>query len=250
VFLGFLKNPEVSVSPGLNIDGMRKECHFFLTGIANRYIFGQDRMMNDIDLFHTQSQNCDRRAEREHGRELALRVLALRCRVPVGCVRIETTPTGKPVVAPETPERGMGFNLSHTPGMMVCALARDADVGVDVENHTRRVMLRVADRFFSDMEIAQIRAAASGEQANRFIALWTLKEAYLKATGQGLSSGMDHFGFDLTSDPPRLVPGPDTDAAKNGYWHFYSMTLRRCYRVAVAVRTRSPIRPGIRIIGI
>jgi len=119
---------------------------------------------------------------------------------------------GKPaIVAPAVP---MAFNLSHTEGLVVLALTLESSVGIDVESRHREVDLELAERFFSAHEVRHLSSLAEPERASAFMTLWTLKEAYIKACGQGLSIPLESFSFSLaapgrigfscqTLDPPR-----------------------------------------------
>lgn len=92
-------------------------------------------------------------------------------------------PDGKPYF-PSRP--GLFFNLSHS-GHYAACIVSDHACGIDIEGG-RNVKLSVAKRFFSDFEyhwIADTKAPALQEQ--RFLRLWTLKEAYAKTTGHGIA---------------------------------------------------------------
>ena len=93
--------------------------------------------------------------------------------------------TGRPSLAPPFAATGLHFNLAHTHGLVVLAAGRVAGVGVDVEALGKRVRLEVAERYFSAAEVAELSALPVDARAARFLRLWTLKESYLKATGQG-----------------------------------------------------------------
>ncbi|RQO56208.1 phosphopantetheinyl transferase [Variovorax sp. KBW07] len=109
---------------------------------------------------------------------------------------------GRPRIdAPVAEEaQGLDFNLSHTDGLIVLALARNVALGVDAENVGRKASLDVADHFFSPAETQALRALPSAQQATRFFELWTLKESYIKARGMGLQIPLDSFGFALDHD--------------------------------------------------
>ncbi|AMS13090.1 hypothetical protein A3218_01680 [Pseudomonas chlororaphis] len=126
---------------------------------------------------------------------------------------------GKPaVVAPAVP---MAFNLSHTEGRVVLALTLESSVGIDVESRHRAVDLELAERFFSPHEVRHLSGLAEAERASAFITFWTLKEAYIKACGQGLSIPLDSFSFSLA------VPGQigfscrNLDPPSAGRWRFW-----------------------------
>ena len=100
----------------------------------------------------------------------------------------ERTALGKPYLsAPAVDGPPLHFSLSHTRGHVAGAISRDGEVGVDVEcrshiNDLERLMAGVC----STDERAQIRAVPQPEQVARFLDLWSLKEAYVKACGTGI----------------------------------------------------------------
>ena len=75
-------------------------------------------------------------------------------------------------------------------------------IGFDLEPVARAVDLAVADRFFSDQEVAWLGAQEELARAEAFLRLWTLKEAFIKATGKGLTQ--DLAAFSVTPCPPRI----------------------------------------------
>ena len=128
----------------------------------------------------------------------------------------------------------LSFNLSHTDGLVACAIATGLDVGIDVETVDRRVDVGVAERFFSAAENAGLRRSASaGIRASRFFELWTLKEAYVKALGQGLSHALDTIVFQVDGGTILFTPPPGIDAAS---WQFALFSPTDRHRLAVAAR--------------
>lgn len=123
----------------------------------------------------------------------------------------DVQPHGKPVLR----DGGVHFNLSHTRGMIALALSREVEVGVDVEAIDRRLdPLRLAARNFSASENAALADAEASQQPARFIEIWTLKEAYVKALGRGLQHDLRSFSASLA--PPSIidhVDGVDRPAA-------------------------------------
>lgn len=93
---------------------------------------------------------------------------------------------GKPYLL--DPQTELQFNVSHTRGAAVLAFARGIEVGIDVEHARRKVDLEgVAKRVFTATEQASFEGQGSATRLRQFFRLWTAKEAYLKATGSGLS---------------------------------------------------------------
>lgn len=94
---------------------------------------------------------------------------------------------GKPRLA-EEPAR-LSFNLSHSGGLALVALARDREVGVDVERvKPGRDLVALAERALAPEEARAVREAAEPERAPLFYELWTRHEARLKCLGVGLAA--------------------------------------------------------------
>ena len=93
---------------------------------------------------------------------------------------------------------GFYYNLSHTEGLCVIAYG-DEPVGADCERiRFREKDLAVAKRCFTDEEYAYIEAAGDDMHvfSERFFRIWTIKESYLKYTGEGISVALDSFCVD------------------------------------------------------
>jgi 4'-phosphopantetheinyl transferase len=88
------------------------------------------------------------------------------------------------------------FNLSHSSGWVVCALTNGFEVGIDIEGKNRRIdFLDMAKELFSPLEEASLRDLSPTNSRELFYKYWTLKEAYIKARGIGLTLPMDQFSF-------------------------------------------------------
>ncbi|MBI1321575.1 4'-phosphopantetheinyl transferase superfamily protein [bacterium] len=129
-------------------------------------------------------------------------------------------PHGKPEIAGPEMESHSGkwhFNVTHTEGVVVLAVAQGSPVGVDVERVDRPSDFEgLARRFFAQEEAAAIAAADQGQRAALFYRIWTLKEAYVKAIGKGLAHPLDAFWFDPPDRfeiAPRLLVKTDTGDA-------------------------------------
>ena len=152
-------------------------------------------------------------------------------------------PYGRPEVARPTGQAAIRFNLSHTDGLIVCLLAADREIGVDVEDTTRANigLVEIADRYFSPTEVAALGALPEAARPDRFFDYWTLKESYIKARGLGLQLPLDQFSFHLgahqrgAGDPIRISfgPGIDDDPAT---WQFSLRRLSARHRLAIAIR--------------
>ena len=99
---------------------------------------------------------------------------------------------GKPFV------EGICFSLSHSGDMVICAVG-DKPVGCDIEQiGTPRE--KVAERFFAPEEIEYLRSFPLADRAREFFRLWTMKESYIKMTGEGLKLPLSSFYVDIGGD--------------------------------------------------
>lgn len=130
------------------------------------------------------------------------------------------------------------FNLSHSGGLAVCAVTTAYDVGVDVETPERPTdVISLARRYFAASEVQDLGSWSAEEQKSVFFEFWTLKEAYIKARGKGLSIPLDSFAFSLAPErPPSIgfIPGTDDTT---GNWQFAQIFLGSRYPIALALRS-------------
>ncbi len=127
------------------------------------------------------------------GRALLRSSLAHLTGVSPADVELRIDAHGKPS-CPSLRERA--FNLSHSGGMVVLAIAPTAAVGVDIEAIDLTLdWASVASDHFARSELADIAALPTEAQPGRFYRYWTLKEAYGKAQGRGIVSDLRRMGF-------------------------------------------------------
>ncbi len=141
----------------------------------------------------------------------------------------------KPELDPPFGDPPLRFNLTHTDGFAAIAVVAGPDLGLDAEPVDRRVdHQRVARGCFSLAEQAAL--AAAHDMAECFTAFWTLKEAVVKAIGDGLTLPLQDFSFTLQPLGLEIAPGHGEDAA---HWHFERHAPTPRHRLALALR-RAP----------
>lgn len=193
--------------------------------------------------------SADERARRDRfvfardRRDFAVAHALLRIRLsshaprPRGAWQFTTGAHGKPELDVHTAAQ-LSFNLSHTDGLVACAIAREGDIGIDVETIDRVADdSDVARRYFSASEAAAIERCAPDARRMRFIELWTLKEAYIKAVGEGLSRPLDSFAFEFEEDDTLRFHA--SGAARGESWRFALFAPSPRHRLAVAIRSSS-----------
>jgi 4'-phosphopantetheinyl transferase len=165
---------------------------------------------------------------------LARRMLSDATGLPTTTWRYVTGQFGKPAISVGG---GLCFNISHTREFVACVIARD-EVGVDVEASDRMTDFDIADRFFAPEEAQLVKFAPPEERAFRFFRFWTLKEAFIKATGEGLRRPLDSFSFMF--DPVRIVFHPEREGTPRqddpAAWQFAEYRPARERFLALAVQ--------------
>lgn len=178
----------------------------------------------------------DHRRQFVVARALVRTTLSLYADVPPKDWRFRTGAHGKPSIAPEQAGPDLQFNLSHTDGVSVVAVTLGWPLGVDVEHIGRPLdETALARRFFSAAEAAHLEAQHPARRREVFFALWTLKEAYLKARGTGLTLALNKVRFDLGTGRP-LVSFDPTLGEEPAGWQFDCPAIGAGHRAALAVR--------------
>lgn len=146
-------------------------------------------------------------------------------------------PHGKPRLPDASGRDRLHFNVSHSHEMILYAIAGGRDVGVDVEYQRRELAdARVAQRFFSELECASLRALPAGLWEESFFRCWTRKEAYVKATGRGLDVDLKSFAVSVAPGVPAAVVWAREDAEGGSSWSLRDLALDPGYIAALAVR--------------
>ncbi len=143
---------------------------------------------------------------------------------------------GKPWLMNETgTPHSLQFNLSHSEGVVICVLAWEKAVGVDIEAlRFENSYDNVAENFFSKNERLALQAIAPELQQTAFFNCWTRKEAYLKARGDGLIFPLDEFDVSLNSDEAKLL-SVHHSPEENQRWTLYHLNPKPQYIGALAV---------------
>jgi 4'-phosphopantetheinyl transferase len=156
---------------------------------------------------------------------------------------------GKPALASDQNPNEIRFNLSHSRGLAICGVATGGDLGVDCENIDREVHFSsITHGNFSSQECAAIEARPRPEQAGAFYEFWTLKEAFIKAVGRGLSIPLSSLSFSISAGGQIAVEFTRSLATHEGDgrdWYFHQPRISATYKAAVALR--SPIHSPLEV---
>ncbi|HET6355661.1 4'-phosphopantetheinyl transferase family protein [Streptomyces sp.] len=156
---------------------------------------------------------------------------------PLDHWRFWAGPHGRPEAEPD--DDGMRFSLSHTEGLIVCAVTQGRLCGADVERlPTTCETTDYVSRYFAADERAELAALTPAGRIARGSELWVLKEAYLKALGTGLHRSLDGFSFAVqpADSPGRIsVNDPERRERPGDGWSFELLHPGPEHILAIAV---------------
>jgi 4'-phosphopantetheinyl transferase len=129
----------------------------------------------------------------------------------------------------------LDVSLSHTDGLLVVGLTRFGRIGVDTEQADRRMLeLGTELRVCTPHELEALERVPLRRRNRELVRLWTLKEAYSKAIGQGLRFRFAELGFGPRDERVRMLR-PDGTPGTGQEWSFHSWLVEDAYTVSAAV---------------
>jgi 4'-phosphopantetheinyl transferase len=186
------------------------------------------------------------RAERFHFEHDRARFLARRglLRIILGyqlgvdpdTVQFHYAPSGKPEVAEISDKGKLCFSMSHSHGLNLYVIGWNRNVGIDVERiRPLNKAVPIARRFFSTTEATAIQELPESLKMLGFFNCWTRKEAYLKATGDGLSRPLDEIIVSLVPEETARLISVAGDQKEPSRWSLIDLTPAPGYVAAVCV---------------
>jgi 4'-phosphopantetheinyl transferase len=145
-------------------------------------------------------------------------------------------PNDKPALSSGFSNKGVTFNMSHSHGTALYGVALGREIGVDIEKIRQDMsIIDLAKRFFSSREFEELMSLPAEDQTLGFFNCWTRKEAYLKATGQGLKFPLDNFDVSLSPGKPAELLEHRTDPEEVSLWTIAELDLGPAYAAALTV---------------
>lgn len=205
-----------------------------------------EAVLDDADRAHVA------RFRFEADRDLALASRALQRRalsasapaIAPSAWRFAADANGRPVITAPEGAPPLVFSAANTRGLVGCAVAEAGELGLDLETYRDDAPADLIDRYFAPAERAALAALPEPARPQRFVELWVLKEAYLKARGIGLGGiPLEQVAIRLDDGAPRLVLAPALadDAAS---WQLALWSPTPAHTAAVCVR-RDPAGPDV-----
>lgn len=161
-------------------------------------------------------------------------VLACYLNIAFDQIKFTENNYGKPFVDDSVNLQSLQFNLSKSNNHILLALTRIRLIGCDIERHNENLdYSAIINNYFSTQEINLI--LANSKQRMRFFDYWTVKEAYIKARGEGMSLPLDQFTLyidnnDIVSMHENLMEPRDV-----GKWHIRQLKIAAGFSAAIAI---------------
>ncbi len=153
-------------------------------------------------------ERADRLVSEQHRKEFMAAHSAVRLVLSRYCdqrpedLRFHTTVSGKPCLhSPTAGSESLRFNLTHSHGRALIAVANGREVGVDLETIRREVdAVKLAKRFLSQQDLTLIEKAEPQRRRERFLQVWVAREAAFKAEGTGITFPLDREHIELSKE--------------------------------------------------
>ncbi|MEW5733919.1 MAG: 4'-phosphopantetheinyl transferase superfamily protein, partial [Thermodesulfobacteriota bacterium] len=172
--------------------------------------------------------------------------LSLASGVPAPKIVFVKDKEGKPEVAGPPEACGLVFSVTNTDGLAMTAVGRASILGLDAEPKGRRVEMRAVSRYFHPEEKLALAGLSDAAAMQNLLALWTLKEAFAKALGKGLSLSLAKTLFSVDPDGRVAVSFAPDLGQDPGAWTFTLFQPTPDHLAALAVR--SPAKPAVRLL--
>jgi 4'-phosphopantetheinyl transferase len=149
-------------------------------------------------------------------------------------IQFEYSGHGKPALAPDFGGKGVCFNVAHSGERVVLAFTHGRRIGIDIEKIRHDLDTRqIAERFFSIAERECLRQLSVEQQRDAFFRCWTRKEAFVKATGDGLSLPLSQFDVAFAPGAPARLIQTRPVAAEARHWFMEELSIHPDYAGAI-----------------
>lgn len=170
------------------------------------------------------------------GRGLLRTILGYYLNSEPGQLQFSYNSRGKPSLSETSGGDRIRFNLAHSQGLVLYAVTFGREIGVDLE-YLRPIAEaeQIANRFFSDREKVGFHALTSHEKQEAFFRYWTCKEAFLKASGEGLTEYLDQIDISLVEGEPATLLSIKGDRREASRWSLQELKPASGFAAALVV---------------
>lgn len=208
-----------------------------------------DTQEDESRLWDCLTDDERRRADRFHfpqhrrrffiGRGWLRQILSSYLGVEPAEVPFEYSGLGKPRIRGSQPNQGICFNFSNSHERALLGVARDVELGVDIERlRPMQSLAGMAQRFFAEPEQQAILTLPEPKRTESFFCCWTRKEAFLKAIGKGLTFPLSHVVVDVHRQAQVAIRTIQDPAHQAAQWSLQHLEIEPDYVAAAACRRR------------
>lgn len=165
-------------------------------------------------------------------------VLGNYLKISPAAIEFKTGTHGKPELVKQLPEFPLYFNSSDSEELALFAICQESSIGVDIEFIQRDIeALAIGARFFSDNEFQLLKNAGIDNHVKIFFKIWTMKEAFIKSIGLGLSFPLKDFDVSFENNTSDLKAIRNTNLNHQD-WFMTNFDTEEGYEAAVAVKNK------------
>jgi 4'-phosphopantetheinyl transferase len=214
------------------------EVHIWKVDLFQRAVPDVGAVLSSDELERASRFHFERDRQRFAIAHSSLRIiLGSYLNLPPATLTFGQTEYGKPFLT-NLKADGLLFNMSHSGDVVVIAVAREREVGIDVEfMRADFATSEVAEHFFSVAEIYTLSGLDPHLRPSAFFNCWTRKEAYVKARGEGLSMPLDQFDVSLAPGMQAAMLGNRIDESEKCRWIFHDLQVTPGYAAALVVES-------------
>ena len=152
-----------------------------------------------------------------------------------GAIRLYFGSNNKPVLVDELNKADLHFNLSHSGGLGIYAFSHGHEIGVDIE-YVRDIpeMEQLAGQILTPKEKAEFKTLSKSKRKEAFFDCWTRKEAFVKATGDGLSRSLNEIEISPVAGDSGKILAANAISFDSSQWFVYDLNINGGYKAAFA----------------
>lgn len=229
-------------TPPSNLNLTSEEVHIYCANL-NLSVTEVDKL--EMLLTEDEREKANRFRFDQHRRRFIIargrlrQILANYLHITASEIIFEYSDRGKPSLRDRLQASNLQFNLSHSDDLALYAFTTQDKVGIDLEYLCSRTdPLQIARRFFAPQEYELIASLEEKKQQEVFLHIWTIKEAYLKATGEGLSGSIDAAEVLFKEDRPIGLAAIGGNLQKAAEWLVYSFIPAENFMATVVVENK------------
>lgn len=216
-------------------------------GVVHLWMLSLDRPSQERDYFFSLLSEDERiRANKFYfetarsqfivGRGLLRTLLGEYLHIDPARVEFDYEAHGKPMLKKNQFDQLIQFNVSHSEQWGIAAVCLNCRIGVDIEWHRPLAdMDDLARQFFTKRESALLESLSGKKKRELFYRLWTCKESYLKASGEGLLIPLDQVEVRFEAgDVASLL---SNDGREMSEWRVHTFSPLNDYQCAVCIES-------------